>query len=310
MEMRGGSLLANLLTVGNGICGFTAVVKLSQVEPLADGSRFENPENYTVAAALILLGMVFDVFDGKVARLSRGGTELGEQLDSFCDLITFGLVPAFMIVQLNIVGPERWQSVVWFFSLAYFLGAMLRLARFNIENSPDENAHLSFKGLPSPGAAGCVASLVLFQRYVLKFEATELVWLAKALDGTFDGAFDEGALKTVARQITFGLPFVALFLGFSMVSSRLEFEHFGSKLFARGYSFDFLASTILILVLLAIVPELVLPLAFCGYLVWTPLVMLWRKLTGRGAVRAELATPGPGVSDEDDSKVDGHRAGR
>ena len=151
---------------------------------------------------------------------------------------------------------------------------------------------------------------MLFQRYVLKFEATELVWLAKALDGTFDGAFDEGALKTVARQITFGLPFVALFLGFSMVSSRLEFEHFGSKLFARGYSFDFLASTILILVLLAIVPELVLPLAFCGYLVWTPLVMLWRKLTGRRSVRSELATPGPGVSDEDDSKVDGHRAGR
>ena len=118
MEASRGSLLANLLTVGNGICGFAAVVKLSEVR-VAEGGGFENPENFTVAAFLVLLGMVFDVFDGKVARMSKGGSELGAQLDSFCDLITFGLVPAFMIVQLNLAGPDlgntgRWQSVVWF----------------------------------------------------------------------------------------------------------------------------------------------------------------------------------------------------
>jgi CDP-diacylglycerol--serine O-phosphatidyltransferase len=285
MEMRGGSLLANLLTVGNGICGFAAIVKLSQVQPLADGSGFVNPENFKIAAYLILLGMVFDVFDGKVARMSKGGTELGAQLDSFCDLITFGLVPAFMIVQLNIVGGERWQGIVWFFSLAYFLGALLRLARFNVENSPDESAHLCFKGLPSPGAAGCVASLVVFQHYVLEFEKPELVWLANMVE--------EGALKTFAGHITLALPFLALLLGFSMVSSRLKFEHFGSKLFARGYSFDFLTYTIFGLVVLAIVPEVVLPFAFCGYLVWTPIVTVWRHLTGRwfgGGGTSELAS--------------------
>ena len=277
MEASRGSLLANLLTVGNGICGFAAVVKLSEVR-VAEGGGFENPENFTVAAFLVLLGMVFDVFDGKVARMSKGGSELGAQLDSFCDLITFGLVPAFMIVQLNLAGPDlgntgRWQSGVWFFSLAYFLGALMRLARFNVENSPDESAHLCFKGLPSPGAAGCVASLVLFQRYVLKFEAVELQWVARVVQ--------EDSLKSFAEGITLFLPFLGLLLGFSMVSSKLKFDHVGTQLFARGHSFDFFACVVFGLVLLAIVPEVVLPFAFCGYLVWSPINTVWRRLTGK-----------------------------
>jgi CDP-diacylglycerol--serine O-phosphatidyltransferase len=269
MEIIRSALLPNLLTVGNGICGFAALTQLAAVE-VASGGGFVNPQNFTVAATLILLGMVFDIFDGKVARLSKSGaTELGAQLDSLCDLVTFGLAPAYLIVCLNsgaaVSAPQAgsWQKVVWFFSLAYFLGAMLRLARFNVENAPDESAHLCFKGLPTPAAAGCVASLVLFQRYILKFEANELQFLSRFVEPE--------RLKEAVAFITPALGVLGIVLGFTMVSSRLKFEHVGSKLFQRPHSIDFFVYLIFGVLLLAMLPEIVLPLAFVGYLVWTPL---------------------------------------
>ena len=284
MELRRGSLFANLLTIGNGICGFAALVKLSQLQ-LAEDNTLANPENLVFAGYLILLGMLFDAFDGKVARMVKGATELGAQLDSLCDLITFGLVPAFMIFQMQLGTSPRWMNVVWFFSLAYFLGALLRLARFNVENSPEEDAHLCFKGLPSPAAAGCVASLVIFQNYVLKAEQAELKWISENL-------FSIESMKTFVTAISYVLPFLGAFLGFTMVSSRLKFEHVGSRIFGRSHSWEFFVSLIFAALLLAIVPEVFLPLAFIGYLVWTPVMFLFRLVFfGRRGSQADEEEP-------------------
>ena len=284
MELRRGSLFANLLTIGNGVCGFAALVKLSQLQ-LAEDNSLANPENLVFAGYLILLGMLFDAFDGKVARMVKGSTELGAQLDSLCDLITFGLVPAFMIFQMQLGASPRWMNVVWFFSLAYFLGALLRLARFNVENSPEEEAHLCFKGLPSPAAAGCVASLVIFQNYVLKAEQAEIKWISENL-------FSIESMKTFVTAISYTLPFLGVFLGFTMVSSRLKFEHVGSRIFGRSHSWEFFVSLIFAALLLAIVPEVFLPLAFIGYLVWTPVMFLFRLVFfGRGKSQADEEEP-------------------
>ena len=273
MELRRGSLFANLLTIGNGVCGFAALIKLSQLQ-LAEDNTLVNPENLVFSGYLILLGMLFDAFDGKVARMVKGSTELGAQLDSLCDLITFGLVPAFMIFQMQLGASPRWMNVVWFFSLAYFLGALLRLARFNVENSPEEEAHLCFKGLPSPAAAGCVASLVIFQNYVLKAEQAEIKWVSENL-------FSIESMKTFVTAISYTLPFLGVFLGFTMVSSRLKFEHVGSRIFGKSHSWEFFVSLIFAALLLAIVPEVFLPLAFIGYLVWTPVMFLFRLVFSR-----------------------------
>ena len=284
MELRRGSLFANLLTIGNGVCGFAALVKLSQLQ-LAEDNSLANPENLVFAGYLILLGMLFDAFDGKVARMVKGSTELGAQLDSLCDLITFGLVPAFMIFQMQLGTSPRWMNVVWFFSLAYFLGALLRLARFNVENSPEEEAHLCFKGLPSPAAAGCVASLVIFQNYVLKAEQAELKWISENL-------FSIESMTTFVTAISYILPFLGVFLGFTMVSSRLKFEHVGSRIFGRSHSWEFFVSLIFAALLLAIVPEVFLPLAFIGYLVWTPVMFLFRLVFfGRGSSQEDEEEP-------------------
>ena len=284
MELRRGSLFANLLTIGNGVCGFAALIKLSQLQ-LAEDNSLVNPENLVFSGYLILLGMLFDAFDGKVARMVKGSTELGAQLDSLCDLITFGLVPAFMIFQMQLGASPRWMNVVWFFSLAYFLGALLRLARFNVENSPEEEAHLCFKGLPSPAAAGCVASLVIFQNYVLKAEQAEIKWVSENL-------FSIESMKTFVTAISYALPFLGVFLGFTMVSSRLKFEHVGSRIFGKSHSWECFVSLIFAALLLAIVPEVFLPLAFIGYLVWTPVMFLFRLVFfGRRKSQADEEEP-------------------
>ena len=284
MELRRGSLFANLLTIGNGVCGFAALIKLSQLQ-LAEDNSLVNPENLVFSGYLILLGMLFDAFDGKVARMVKGSTELGAQLDSLCDLITFGLVPAFMIFQMQLGASPRWMNVVWFFSLAYFLGALLRLARFNVENSPEEEAHLCFKGLPSPAAAGCVASLVIFQNYVLKAEQAEIKWISENLVSI-------ESMKTFVTAISYTLPFLGVFLGFTMVSSRLKFEHVGSRIFGKSHSWEFFVSLIFAALLLAIVPEVFLPLAFIGYLVWTPVMFLFRLVFfGRRKSQADEEEP-------------------
>jgi CDP-diacylglycerol--serine O-phosphatidyltransferase len=286
MKIRRGGFLPNLCTLGNGVCGFAALVKTFKAGNIVPGgglegglavNNFQYPELFATAAWLILLGMVFDVFDGKLARLSGKTSDLGAQLDSLCDLTTFGIAPAVLVIRLNMVYDDLWGRFVWFFALAYFLGALLRLARFNAENDHDESAHLCFKGLPSPAAAGCVASLVIFHRYIVAFREPELLWLRKlALEQDIQN-FDV-MVQGIVQWIPKALPLLLLFLGYTMVSSRLKYEHVASRIFNRGQSFEFLVYMIFGTVLAALLPELVLPLVFVGYLVHTPVVVMLRAL--------------------------------
>ena len=269
MEVNKNVLFPNLLTVGNGVCGFYALAILCtlQIGPTVEGAPPAHLAAFAKASWLILLGMVFDVFDGKVARLAGGSSALGAQLDSLCDLITFGVVPAVVMLRLGSVdAPLWWQRTVFFFSLAYFLGATLRLARFTAENEPDESAHMAFKGLPSPGAAGCVASLVILYTYILDFKAKELQWIS--------GIVSPEALQNCVAFIPRFLPVLGLILGYTMVSNRLVYHHVASKIFSKKHSFDFFVYLIFGAILVAILPEIILPLVFLGYLVYTPAKIL------------------------------------
>ncbi len=287
MEIRRGVFLPNLFTVGNGVCGFAALIKVLKVQILADPVTgtlsFDHPEYFTAAAVLILVGMVFDVFDGKLARLTGRTSDLGAQLDSLCDLVTFGLAPAVLVVRLNMIYGELWGKAVWFFSLAYFLGALLRLARFNAENEHDESAHLCFKGLPSPGAAGCVASLVLFYRYIMEFSDHELKWIGELVS--------QASIQKAFGWIPVALPALMLVLGYTMVASHIKYDHVASRIFNRRHSFEFFVSLIFGTVLLALLPEIVLPLIFIGYLASTPLARLWRRM--RHGAKANLPETEP-----------------
>src|SRR5262249_45876731 len=121
------------------------------------------------AAVLILIAMVFDMLDGRVARMTRQTSDFGGQPDSLSHADTVRGAPALPLAVANSKErfPEHpfWAKTAWVFAAAYACGAILRLARFNVENKHDEEAHIQFKGLPSPAAAGVVATLVLLQTY-------------------------------------------------------------------------------------------------------------------------------------------------
>lgn len=150
-----------LATLGNLACGFSAMTEA------LDG-------NFERAAWLILVAMLFDAADGRLARLTRSTTEFGGQLDSLADIISFGVAPAFIVHSYVILhlpdyaGRFAWTAsgayakFAWTASGIYVTCAALRLARFNVENRAEGGSHRYFRGLPSPGAAALMATMLIF----------------------------------------------------------------------------------------------------------------------------------------------------
>ncbi len=156
--------IPNFITLCNGICGMLAII-------------FAQQGHFALGILCICFGTLFDACDGKVARLMKNSSEMGGELDSLCDCITFGIAPAslmlFYVEQtfgslpiISIVGAAVYLScVVW------------RLARFNVETTPDPEDHKSFKGLPSPLGAGLVCSGLWFLQIRPTHPTTALYFL-------------------------------------------------------------------------------------------------------------------------------------
>jgi CDP-diacylglycerol--serine O-phosphatidyltransferase len=124
--------------------------------------------------------MCADMLDGRLARMSQSTSSFGGQLDSLCDMVSFGIAPAFLMLKLvesklelgAIMGAGFLHRFIWMAGIMYIACAAIRLARFNVENEENEAAHMSFVGLPSPAAAGVVVSLIIFyQKEVPYFDA-------------------------------------------------------------------------------------------------------------------------------------------
>ena len=268
-------MVANLLTMSNAVCGFVAIVLVGCGAKPDEQCHLE----LKMAAWLIIFGMIFDVLDGRVARSTKTTSDLGAQLDSLADLVTFGVAPAVLVFRMHQILPEwnMWRWLLWGLSLAYFLGAVLRLARFTAETGPEEADHLCFKGLPSPGAAGVIASWVVFYFYLQQFEKPELKWLVKT--------FGEGVqtqLTAFADWIPFFLPFVASIVGYAMVSTQLRYVHVAGKLVTRR-TFDAFVYVTFGILLLVVFTEIILPCLFFAYLISAPILLVFDKIRGRKA---------------------------
>jgi CDP-diacylglycerol--serine O-phosphatidyltransferase len=152
--------LPNLLTAGNLFCGFVALTKIVEANVSAG--------DYTEvkwALGFILLACIFDLFDGRVARMGGHESPFGREFDSLADLISFGAAPAFLVhrVVLHDVFSDEYAELGWFIASIYLICGAFRLARFNClsaMNAP--GAGKDFLGFPIPSAAGLVASLTLF----------------------------------------------------------------------------------------------------------------------------------------------------
>jgi CDP-diacylglycerol--serine O-phosphatidyltransferase len=157
--------LPNLLTAGNLFCGFVALTKIVEANLEPDATGFVNWMPIKFALAAILLACIFDLFDGRVARMGGHESPFGREFDSLADLISFGVAPAFLVhrVVLHDVLPDEYAELGWFIASIYLICGAFRLARFNClsaMNAP--GAGKDFLGFPIPSAAGLVASLTLF----------------------------------------------------------------------------------------------------------------------------------------------------
>jgi len=287
-------LLPNLITLANAFCGLLAICK--GIDALAfqadEAAHFES--KMATACWLIFLGMIFDAIDGKVARMVGGASNFGAQLDSFADMLTFGVAPAVLAkVLIEHEAPLYGYSVnprLHFIAAAVFsVMAILRLARFNLENDPDPEAHKHFKGLPSPAAAGTMAATMLMY-LSLKDPGLEVS------DGTRTPL---GALLRLAPGIhespflVWFLPVMGLLLpalGLLMVS-RVRYLHMFSALTGRG-QFVTLVGVVVAAFLLFAAPVLSVFCVFHVYVITGLLRTVFRSRSGpSGPARSTPVEP-------------------
>ena len=149
--------LPNLLTAANLFCGFVALTMIVSVREIEAG----NLDQIREAIGFIILACIFDLFDGRVARMGGRESPFGREFDSLADLISFGVAPAFLVhrVVLRDVFESR-PEIGWFIASIYLICGAFRLARFNcLAAAAGGGGGKEFLGFPIPSAAGLVSSL-------------------------------------------------------------------------------------------------------------------------------------------------------
>jgi CDP-diacylglycerol--serine O-phosphatidyltransferase len=270
------AVLPTMLTLANGACGFGAITFAAKLGPTAvDGATpVDAVQASFIAASLIFLAMVFDMLDGSVARLMKQTSELGAQLDSLCDAISFGVAPAFLMLQFVTKELDRYGGVdypprlLWTIGVLYALCAILRLARFNVETDDDEDSHSEFSGLPSPAAAGVVVSFPFAMPSLVALVAPPN-WeiLQRSAEWTIP------AIRTLLPLITAGVA--------ALMVSRIRYPHFFAQLFSGQRTKRHVIQLVFVLAIVFFAHE-ALPLIFCWFAFVSPLRAAWTKVLPEG----------------------------
>jgi CDP-diacylglycerol--serine O-phosphatidyltransferase len=274
-RMPGLAMLPTALTLGNAIAGIAALIELTKAYAAVMGG--DSIEVYTrlgYAALLIGAGMLCDALDGKVARMTATTGRFGAELDSLCDAITFGVVPALMIRvagEFFFVRLEFDTKILWGVSGLYACCAILRLARYNVETDDDDD-HGSFRGLPSPAAAASIACFVL-----------ALTWVHE----TF-AWFAEEPWPWILR---IAFPALCAFIGFMMVT-RIRYVHVFNRFVNRKQSLRTMVVFLALLMLVVVFHDywrLTLPGIVVAYVLSGPIYFAYRFIRGRGLLGRRLA---------------------
>lgn len=252
--------LPNLLTAGNLFCGFVALTQIVEANLDPDVNKVVHWMPIKVALAFILLACIFDLFDGRVARMGGHESPFGREFDSLADLVSFGVAPAFLVhrVVLRTAFSGQYAELGWFIASIYLLCGAFRLARFNCLSAMNlPGAGKDFLGFPIPSAAGLVASLTLFiinlnQKATLNQSITD------------EGPRDLGPWR-------WALPVVLIFLSAMMVS-EVRYPSFKSLGLRSTTTFLKVIIAALFVGSLLILREkilyYVLPLFFTTYLIY------------------------------------------
>lgn len=247
---KGIYVLPNAVTLAALFAGFYGIV-------MAMSGRFD------AACLAIFAAAVLDSLDGRIARMTNSQSAFGEQMDSLCDMVSFGAAPALIMYEWALSGIGRWG---WIAAFVYIAGAALRLARFNVNIGVVDKRF--FQGLPSPAAAALVIGLI---------------WV-----------MDDAGFKGVQRidwlaWTAFG---VTLFAGLSMVTNApfYSFKVVGGR---RTVPFIVIVAIALAIALVALDPPRVLFALFALYGLSGYVVYAWRRWKGKHASVVALSTDEP-----------------
>ncbi|MGE4181776.1 MAG: CDP-diacylglycerol--serine O-phosphatidyltransferase [Limisphaerales bacterium] len=273
-------LLPNLLTAGNLFCGFLALTRIVEADLSAPGWEGVIRQ----ALFFILLACVFDLLDGRVARMGGFESPFGQEFDSLADVVSFGVAPAFLVHRIVLADVfVNHPEIGWFVASIYLLCGAFRLARFNVlATYAPSGGSKEFIGFPIPAAAAMVASLTLF-----------ILWLEEK-------AFTQGWWR-------FLLPVILVLLSFMMVS-QVRYPTF--KNINWRTQTPFIKTVIIIglvgvfLILWKRVLPVVLPLIFTAYLLYG---FIRPHISRR--VRKELEYEHEDDDDEEDHHPDPTRTG-
>lgn len=244
--MRKLYLVPNLVTTGNMFCGFYSIISSMQ-------------ENFEAAAWLIVLASVFDMLDGRIARLAKATSQFGVEYDSLSDLVSFGVAPSILLFQWALKPYDR---LGWLASFLFMACGALRLARFNVSAGTLSKAF--FQGLPIPMGAGIVATYIIFNHTVDWSESRQMP----------------------ALIMTFGLA--------SLMISTIRFPSFKELNWRSRATFGYMMIGVLTMILIAVKPEVTLFFVLAAYvvlsLIWNFVQVAQRVIRGEKIWRSATAT--------------------
>ncbi|MCD6560373.1 MAG: CDP-diacylglycerol--serine O-phosphatidyltransferase [Deltaproteobacteria bacterium] len=226
---RGVYVLPNLLTSASLFSGFYSIIASIQ-------------GMYETAAIAIFISCIFDALDGKIARITNTTSDFGTEYDSLSDLIAFGVAPSILAFQWAL---RPFGRLGWLAAFVYLICGALRLARFNVQKNSVEANY--FKGLPIPGAACFMASIILFSTAI--------------------GGLSEGKHILIITTI--------YILSFLMVST-IDYPSFKELELTRKKTFNMLVTVILMLIVVAYKPKIMLFLLLLAYIFAGPLITIIR----------------------------------
>ena len=228
---RGIYLLPSVLTTFGMFAGFYSIISSINGE-------------FTIAAISIMIAMMWDTLDGRVARLTNTQSAFGAEYDSLADLVSFGLAPALLVYEWSLYELGRFG---WLAAFVYIACAALRLARFNTQVGIADKRF--FQGLPSPAAAGVIASMIWLKIWTFASFDSEVISL-----GYYLGAG------------------ITILCGILMVSNVRYYSF--KELDSKKASFRFLLLIVLSLIILMYKPNIILFTGFFLYLLSGPFITI------------------------------------
>ena len=220
---KGIHILPSLFTTGNVFCGFYSFIAALN-------------EKYYLAAWAIVLAIIFDVLDGRIARMTKTTSAFGMQYDSLADVISFGMAPAFLCYAWVL---KPFGRIGWMAAFLYFLCSALRLARFNTTKPDIQGQH--FIGLATPAAAAVIASIII------------------AFEDLFGSRVHPGFMVAVVYILAF------------LMVSNIKYPAFKKFEFRKRVSFTRFLLVVLVLYILATIPKIALFLISFGYTIFGPI---------------------------------------